>query len=98
MEFNIAENANGVSIKFAGRLDTMSAQNVTEQILATAEKLTGKALNIDCRELEYISSSGIRLFLFLRKTAGANVTLTGVRPEILQILKVTKLDTMFTIE
>lgn len=98
MEFNIAENANGVSIKFAGRLDTMSAQNVTEQIQATAEKLTGKALKIDCRELEYISSSGIRLFLFLRKTAGANVTLTGVRPEILQILKVTKLDTMFTIE
>lgn len=98
MEFNIAENANGVSIKFAGRLDTMSAQNVTEQIQSTAEKLTGKSLSIDCRELEYISSSGIRLFLFLRKATGANVTLIGVRPEILQILKVTKLDTMFTIE
>ncbi|WP_407404550.1 STAS domain-containing protein [Sodaliphilus sp.] len=98
MEFNIAENASGVLIKFAGRLDTMSAQNITEQVQSQADSLSGRSLSIDCSELEYISSSGIRLFLFLRKAAGSDVALKGVRPEILQILKVTKLDTMFTFE
>lgn len=97
MELNIENKENVIIVTFAGRLDTASAQNITEQIKESVVDFGGKPVVIDCSTLEYISSSGIRLMLFIRKAA-TQVTLKGVHPEIMQIIKVTKLDSMFTFE
>lgn len=97
MELKLEHNENVVLVTFAGRLDTASAQNITEQIKKQTSEIEGKTVVVDCADLEYISSSGIRLLLIIRKTA-SQVTLKSVRPEIMQIIKVTKLDSMFTFE
>lgn len=93
--YKLEETANGLIISFEGRLDTASSQDAMVKLGNEIEKMQGKHVVIDCSELEYISSSGIRLFLYIRKNVGNIVSLKGVRPEILQILKVTHLDTMF---
>lgn len=93
--YKLEETPNGLIINFEGRLDTASSQDAMAKLGDEIEKMQGKQVVIECSELEYISSSGIRLFLFIRKNVGSTVSLKGVRPEILQILKVTHLDTMF---
>lgn len=99
MEFKFVEKENELEITLAGRLDTMSSEDINAKVTEMASKMAGKMVTVDCSDLEYISSSGIRLLLYIRKSAApGQTTLKGVRPEIMQILKVTKLDSMFTIE
>lgn len=98
MEFKFVEKENELEITLAGRLDTMSSEDINAKVTEMAGKMAGKMVTVDCSDLEYISSSGIRLLLYIRKSAApGQTTLKGVRPEIMQILKVTKLDSMFTI-
>ncbi|MCQ2291210.1 MAG: STAS domain-containing protein [Bacteroidales bacterium] len=98
MEFKFVEKENELEITLAGRLDTMSSEDINAKVTEMASKMAGKMVTVDCSDLEYISSSGIRLLLYIRKSAApGQTTLKGVRPEIMQILKVTKLDSMFTI-
>lgn len=98
MTFQIDKQQDVYHLLFAGRLDTSSAQSITQQVQELSSELKDKAIVIDFSQLEYISSSGIRLLLLIRKASNTQVTLQGVHPEILQILKVTKLDTMFNIK
>lgn len=98
MNFQIDKQDNGYVLTFAGRLDTSTAQEISQQVQELTPELKDKDTVIDMSQLEYISSSGIRLLLLIRKATSAKVTLQGVRPEILQILKVTKLDTAFIIK
>lgn len=99
MEFKFVEKENELEITLAGRLDTISSEDINAKVTEMASKMAGKMVTVDCSGLEYISSSGIRLLLYIRKSAApGQTTLKGVRPEIMQILKVTKLDSMFTIE
>ena len=69
---------------FDGRLDTPSSQRVGRdmQVLYDCE---GHDIVLDCTKLEYITSSGMRLFLDLLKAAkskGSKCTLTGLNEEI----------------
>lgn len=98
MNYNFEENDKGIVLCFAGRLDTATSQEIMTQMNEKIAQWQGKNVLIDCSDLEYISSSGIRLLLFIRKSVGNKVTLKGVHPEIMQILKVTHLDTMFVME
>ncbi len=95
MVVNFEEKDERIFISLSGRLDTATSQDLMNNKSEKIAQLNGKDVEIDCSELEYISSSGIRLLLLIRKTAGNSVTLKGVRPEIMQILKVTHLDNMF---
>ncbi len=51
-----------------GRLDTAAAEQCREDLKPLFET-NGKALALDCTNLEFISSSGLRIFLELLKKA-----------------------------
>ena len=53
-----------------GRLDTVASEQ-TAKDLSVLDDCTGHDIVIDCTKLEYISSSGLRILLNLRKTAAA---------------------------
>jgi len=77
------ENQNYVMI-FEGRLDTPSSFQVKRdmQVLYDCE---GHDIILDCTNLEYITSSGLRLFLDLLKTAkskGSKVTIVGLNSDL----------------
>jgi len=56
---------------------------------------------LDCSELEYISSSGLRIFLSIRKEAAANgskVIVRNINADIRQVFVMTGFISLFDIE
>jgi len=83
-----------------GSLDTAAAEQTSRE-LAPLNDCEGLDIIIDCTGLTYISSSGLRILLSIRKYAaavGSNVTLTGVSDGIFDVLKITGFNNLFTIE
>ena len=99
MNINITEEGNTITAAFDGRLDTVAAQQIAE----TIEPLMQHAdLNIllDCEKMPFISSSGLRIFLKIRKEVaakGGKMYLKNVCPDVMQVFKMTKLDGIFEI-
>ena len=70
MEINIKEDNGQVLAVLSGRLDTAAAAEVAPQFTELNEK-AGESITLDFTGLEYISSSGLRLLIGLRKSSAA---------------------------
>ena len=68
MIFDIKEQADKMVATVSGRLDTPAAVKAQQEISPLLEN-ADKEIILDCQGLEYISSSGLRLFLTIRKEA-----------------------------
>lgn len=100
MEIKITQKGDTTVAQFIGRLDTPAAQEINADLTPLQEAAAGK-LVLDCRELAYISSSGLRIFLTLRKTAatkGGKVTLRGINNDIRNVFLMTGFLNLFDIE
>lgn len=100
MEIKITKNDEQMLVVMNGSLDTLAAEQVEPQI-QEIEAAATLPVTIDCTQLDYIASSGLRLLLRLRKAAAAagnKVTLCTVNENILEVLKVTHFDKMFIIK
>lgn len=97
----IIENQNEVvTVYLKGRLDTLAAQEVSEQIEEVAEFASGTIV-MDCTEMSYISSSGLRIFLTLRKAAaekGGKVIVRGISNDIRSVFMMTGFLNLFEIQ
>ena len=70
MKIEIKETQDEVRALLEGRLDTAAAVEVATDFKNLSEK-ADRAIVLDCSQLEYISSSGLRLFIGLRKDSAA---------------------------
>ena len=95
------DNANGTTIAhLAGRLDTPASAEVTP-IFDQLQNAADGTVVLDCTELAYISSSGLRLFLSLRKTAtakGGKVIVKNISNDIRQVFMMTGFLNLFDME
>ena len=90
------ENGNFV-MKFEGRLDTAAAPQVEKEMQQLYE-CDGHDVVLDCTDMEYISSSGLRLFLGLLKTAkpkGSHVYITGLNDDLRRVFTMTGFINLF---
>ena len=62
MTTKIEEKENRLIAFFAGRLDTAAAVQTTEDVKPLLQ-VSDKEIVLDCTDLAYISSSGLRIFL-----------------------------------
>ena len=100
MQVNIDTKGNETVATLIGRLDTLAAQEVTAQFDTLAGKADGKVV-LDCPQLEYISSSGLRLFLSLRKAAaakGGKVIVRGLNSDARNVFMITGFLNLFEIQ
>ena len=100
MEINITTQGAEITATLIGRLDTPAAQEAAATLDTLQEKADG-TLILDCKDLEYISSSGLRIFLTLRKAAiakGGKVIVRSIRPEIRSVFVMTGFLNLFQIE
>lgn len=100
MKTEIVENGNQVIAKFSGRLDTAAAVQTTEDVKPLLEA-ENKEIVLDCTELEYISSSGLRIFLSIRKEAAAHsskVVVRNINADIRQVFMMTGFISLFEIQ
>ena len=83
-----------------GELDTAAAVEV-EEILKPLYTSDGKDVVIDCTDLEYIASSGLRILISILKGAkatGSQVVMRGVNDDIKNVFKLTGLISIFEFE
>lgn len=81
----------------AGRLDTVAAAQAEKDMQPLMEQ-ADKRIVLDCSQLEYICSSGLRLLLTLRKETlakGGNVAIRGINDEIRKIFTITGFINLF---
>ncbi|MFI3315018.1 MAG: STAS domain-containing protein [Rikenellaceae bacterium] len=99
MNVTIEKTEQGCVISINGRLDTITS-NQFEIEVRPALEMEAKEIVLDCRDLAYISSSGLRQFLMIRKMStikGANVIVTNLSEDIRKTFEITGFNELFEI-
>ena len=99
MIIEIKEFDGGMKAILNGRLDTPAAVKAQQEIGPLLEN-ADKQIIFDCTNLEYISSSGLRLFLTIRKEAsvkGGKVIIENINDEIRKVFMMTGFFNLFEI-
>ena len=97
MKTTIQNNGGVLTAIFEGRLDTAAAPQC-EQDLKPLNDCNGQDIILDCTALEYISSSGLRLFLGVLKNAkpkGSHVFITGMNDSLRNVFTMTGFINLF---
>ena len=100
MEMTIQQEGNEIKIKISGRMDTITTRECEKQITPLWE-LQAPNLVVDCSELSYVSSAGLRLFLVMQKQTTAlkgSLRLVGMQPTIRETFNLTGFGILFHIE
>ena len=86
------------SLKIIGRLDTSTAPELEATIDGCAAGI--KELVLDCSELEYVSSAGLRVILKAQKLMNVqgDMKLTHVNESIMEVFEITGFADILTIE
>jgi len=88
---------NTYKVDLVGRIDTSNAPQVEEKINSELEGKKFDSLVLDCSKLEYISSTGLRIILRLKKKY-ENTSLVNVSQEIYSILETTGFTEMMDVQ
>ena len=87
MKINFTKNAEILNIALDGRLDTTTAPEL-ESFLK--ENISGvSAIEINCENLSYVSSAGLRVLLSLHKRTLGALTLTNVCDLVMEVFEIT---------
>lgn len=100
MNITIQETDAKIVATLAGELDTAAAQEA-EKHLQPLQDSKGKEVVLDCTDLEYISSSGLRVLLSILKQAksvSSRVVLKNVNDVIRDVLELTGFISIFEFE
>lgn len=74
-----------------GRLDSVTAPEFETKIQPLLEHANGHIV-LECKDMDYISSAGLRQFLAVRKTAlakGGSVTVANIQEDVRQVFSLT---------
>jgi anti-anti-sigma factor len=83
----------------SGYIDTATSEQVGQE-MEPLLKQANRAIEIDCSKLEYISSSGLRLLLSLRKQVaadGGSLVIRNINDEIRKVFTLTGFFKLFDI-
>ena len=97
MKTTILEQDGNLVAMLEGRLDTAAAPE-TEQAMKPLFDNGGKDIIIDCTDLEYISSSGLRIFLDVLQHAeetGGHVYIKGITDDVRNVFAITGFINLF---
>jgi serine/threonine-protein kinase RsbW len=99
METNIS-NINGQTVvTITGRMDTLNSKSF-EQTIQPLLQDAKPDICIECSGLEYISSSGLRIFMTILKHVKATsgkLVVTKMRPEVKDVFDMTGFSALFDI-
>lgn len=79
-------------------LDEQSIQEVSSEIIEAIQNATPPLLILDFSHVQFLSSAALGMLLKLRqdvKQVSGQVHLAGIRPEVMEVFKITRLDGLF---
>lgn len=97
MEVKIEKDGTTEVVKIIGRLDTVNSGQF-ESDIAPIKQSDMKDVILDCTEFDYISSSGLRQFLVLQKTAqskGGKLRIKNMKEDIKKVFDITGFTQLF---
>ncbi|MBR3495357.1 MAG: STAS domain-containing protein [Prevotella sp.] len=99
MNLEIKETDGILTGVLSGYIDTATSEQVGQE-MEPLLKQANRAIEIDCSKLEYISSSGLRLLLSLRKQVaadGGSLVIRNINDEIRKVFTLTGFFKLFDI-
>jgi anti-anti-sigma factor len=99
MKISVNSGSEHVIVVIEGRLDTTQSDAFEKQMLEIIGSGQTKII-LDCKALEYISSSGLRVFLIAQKKMMAisgKLLLCNLQPGIKEIFEVSGFSMIFSI-
>ena len=98
MNINKQINGSAMEIALSGRLDTTTAPDLEKTLKDSLDGIT--ELTLDLKELDYISSAGLRVLLSAQKvmTGEKSMKLVNVGESIMEVFEVTGFSEILTIE
>ena len=100
IQLTIEKTAQETRVKMSGELDIVATTNQVDElskVLAVADQ----ALEIDCSEMEYISSAGLRFFMQLKRESeakGGTIRLTHLNEDVADIFRMSGFKNIFQID
>lgn len=100
ISLTIEKNAQETRVKLGGELDIVATANQVDE-LNKVLALADQALEMDCSELEYISSAGLRFFMQLKHESdakGGSIRVTHLNEDVADIFRMSGFQNIFQIE
>ncbi len=91
MEVKVISPVDKVLVQIKGRVDTTNAAQFQEELTFIMQG-DMKDIELDCSELEYTSSQGLRVFLMLQKAVqgrGGKMVLTHMQTQVKEVFDIT---------
>jgi len=96
LNINATKNESTLTLVLDGRLDTVTAPELQAAIDEQIDGISN--IIMDCKDLAYISSAGLRVLLTARKTIQGDLILNNVTPSVQDVLEITGFVDILTIE
>ncbi len=91
MDVKISKEGAKTLVSLSGRLDTTNAEQFREDIASLMDD-PAPDFELDCSEMEYTSSQGLRMFLMLQKTVsskGGKMVMKNMKPQVKEVFDIT---------
>ena len=96
MKIEFTKNDGVMNVTLEGRLDTTTAPALDD--LLTKNLMCVDTLIIDCKELVYVSSAGLRVLLTAHKKMKGAMKLVGVQELVMEVFEITGFVDILVIE
>ena len=98
MTINKTQNGNALTIALEGRLDTVTSPELEKELKDSLE--AAETLTLDFSKLEYISSAGLRVLLYVQKAmyGKGGMKVTHCNEIVMEVFEVTGFADILTIE
>ena len=95
MNINKELTGTALTLTVSGRLDTLTAPMLEQEIKASCGDIT--ELTLDFQELQYISSAGLRVVLGAHKAMKGNLVVKNVNEVVMEVFDVAGFSDILTI-
>ena len=97
---DINQKENEVVVTLTGEFDNIATTEMGDT-LDRAIALAGGKVVVECREMEYISSSGLRFFMQMKRASeqqGGSIVVRNLNEDVEEIFRLSGFHHIFTIE
>ena len=94
----ITDNTQEITIHLTGRIDSGNAHGIENEITEVIGGRENIRVKIDARELDYISSAGLRVLMKIRKQLGYSLEIRNVSKDVYDIFDTTGFTSLFDVK
>ena len=99
MEIKIQPNGQETTVQLIGLLDTTTISEQADELQKVLD-IADQTLVMDCSELEYISSAGLRFFMQLKRETeakGGKIIIINLNEDVADIFRMSGFHNIFSI-